>query len=151
PLIPVSPKFGHVQTGIPGHVRPESSVTIDRNDRSRCSGIPTREANAHSDYQERVINADVGDTVVTRLFGPEWPDQPMRVIVNDGVRQALGREEEALAQAKGQTTGTLAMGGERMPLPRYSAILPMTGFEGDIEQACLTAGQSAGNIDSVMP
>ncbi len=38
--IPVDTKIGHVQTGIPGHDRPESSVTIDRNDRSRWSGIP---------------------------------------------------------------------------------------------------------------
>lgn len=113
--------------------------------------LAAREANAHPDYQARVIQADVGDTVVTKLFGPEWPDQPMRVIVNEGVRGALGREDEAIAQAQGQTMGTLDMGGERVQLPRYSAILPMPGFVGDLEQACLTAGQSAGNIAAVLP
>ena len=33
------PKIGHVERGIAGHVRPESSVTMGRNRRSRCSGI----------------------------------------------------------------------------------------------------------------
>jgi hypothetical protein len=32
-------------------------------------------------------------------------------------------------------------------VPRYNAILPTRDFDGDIEQACLSAGQSAGNID----
>lgn len=67
------------------------------------------------------------------------------------MREALGREGEAIARAQGQTMGTLEMDGERVQLPRYSAILPMRGFVGDIEQACLTAGQSAGNIDAVLP
>ena len=38
------------------------------------------------------------------------------------------------------------LNGQTIPLPRYSAILPTRDFKGDIEQACLTAGQSAGNI-----
>jgi NAD(P)H-dependent flavin oxidoreductase YrpB (nitropropane dioxygenase family) len=36
-------------------------------------------------------------------------------------------------------------------MPRYSAILPTRDFNGDIEQACLTAGQSAGNIGEILP
>lgn len=113
--------------------------------------LAAAEANAHPGYQDRVVRADVGDTVVTRLFGPEWPDQPMRVIVNKGTREALGREDEATAEAAGRTMGTVDIGGERVPLPYYSAILPMRSFEGDLERACLTAGQSAGNIDAVLP
>jgi NAD(P)H-dependent flavin oxidoreductase YrpB (nitropropane dioxygenase family) len=43
------------------------------------------------------------------------------------------------------------LNGEKIPVPRYSAILPTRNFECDIEQACLTAGQSAGNIDAILP
>ncbi|MFN3545985.1 MAG: NAD(P)H-dependent flavin oxidoreductase [Mesorhizobium sp.] len=109
------------------------------------------EANAHPAYKKKVEQADVGDTVLTSIYGPEWPDQPMRAILNDGLRAALGREAEAIAAAEGEMAGTVDIGGSRVPLPRYSAILPMRSFEGDIEQTCLTAGQSAGNIDAILP
>lgn len=113
--------------------------------------LAAAEADAHPDYQRKVIEADVGDTVRTRLFGPEWPDQPMRVIVTAGMRAARGRESAARAEGAGQAMGSVELGGRRVPLPPFSAILPMASFEGDIEQACLTAGQSAGNIQEVLP
>jgi NAD(P)H-dependent flavin oxidoreductase YrpB (nitropropane dioxygenase family) len=109
------------------------------------------EANAHSSYKRKVEQADVGDTVITGIYGPEWPDQPMRAILNEGLRAALGREAAAAAEAEGQAMGTVEIGGMEVPLPRYSAVLPMRSFQGDIEYACLTAGQSAGNIDEVLP
>lgn len=113
--------------------------------------LASREANAHKDFKRKVVEADVGDTVVTSIYGPEWPDQPMRVIVNDGARAAIGREAQAIEEAEGQVIGSTGLGGRTIPLPRYSAILPMRDFEGDIEQACLTAGQSVGNITEILP
>jgi NAD(P)H-dependent flavin oxidoreductase YrpB (nitropropane dioxygenase family) len=113
--------------------------------------LASSEANAHADFKRKVVEADVGDTVVTTIYGPEWPDQPMRIIVNEGARVAIGREADAIRDAEGQTMGTTMLGGQRVPLPRHSAILPMHDFEGDIEQACLTAGESVGNIEEIMP
>jgi NAD(P)H-dependent flavin oxidoreductase YrpB (nitropropane dioxygenase family) len=113
--------------------------------------LAAREAEAHYSYKERVLSADVGDTAILSIYGPEWPDQPMRAIVNDGARVALGREAEAIEDAKGQTIGSTVLNGQTIPVPRYSAILPTRGFNGDIEQACLTAGQSAGNIAEILP
>jgi NAD(P)H-dependent flavin oxidoreductase YrpB (nitropropane dioxygenase family) len=75
----------------------------------------------------------------------------MRAIVNDGARVALGREAEAIGDAKGQIIGSTVLNGQKIPVPRYSAILPTRDFGGDIDQACLTAGQSAGNIDEILP
>jgi NAD(P)H-dependent flavin oxidoreductase YrpB (nitropropane dioxygenase family) len=85
-----------------------------------------------------------------RTYGPEWPDQPIRAIVNDGVRVALGREAEAVRDAEGQIIGSTVLNGQTISVPRYSAILPTRDFDGDIEQACLTAGQSAGNIEEIL-
>lgn len=113
--------------------------------------LAAHEAEAHDSYKERVLSADVGDTAILSIYGPEWPDQPMRAIVNDGARAALGREAEAIEDAKGQTIGSTVLNGQTIPVPRYSAILPTRGFDGNIEQACLTAGQSAGNIDAILP
>jgi NAD(P)H-dependent flavin oxidoreductase YrpB (nitropropane dioxygenase family) len=64
---------------------------------------------------------------------------------------ALGREAEAIGGAKGQIIGSTVLNGQTIPVPRYSAILPTRDFNGDIEQACLTAGQSAGNIGEILP
>lgn len=113
--------------------------------------LASLEAEAHDDYKARVQAADVGDTAILSIYGPEWPDQPMRAIVNDGARAALGREAEATRDAEGQVVGSTVLNGQTIPVPRYSAILPTPDFDGDIEQACLTAGQSAGNIDEVLP
>ena len=113
--------------------------------------LASQEAEAHDAYKQHVLSADVGDTAILSIYGPEWPGQPMRVIVNDGARVALGRESEAIADAKDQSMGSTVLNGQKIPLPRYSAILPTRDFEGDIEQAGLTAGQSAGNITEILP
>ena len=33
------------------------------------------EAEAHDGYKGRVVSADVGDTAILSIYGPEWPDQ----------------------------------------------------------------------------
>jgi NAD(P)H-dependent flavin oxidoreductase YrpB (nitropropane dioxygenase family) len=113
--------------------------------------LASQEAEAHDAYKDHVLSADVGDTAILSIYGPEWPGQAMRAIVNDGARVALGREPEAIADAEGQVIGSTVLNGQTIPLPRYSAILPTRDFDGDIEQACLTAGQSAGNIGAILP
>jgi NAD(P)H-dependent flavin oxidoreductase YrpB (nitropropane dioxygenase family) len=113
--------------------------------------LASEEAEAHDAYKDRVLSADVGDTAILSIYGPEWPGQAMRAIVNDGARVALGREPEAIGDAAGQIIGSTVLNGQKIPMPRYSAILPTRDFDGDIEQACLTAGQSAGNIDEILP
>ena len=113
--------------------------------------LASQEAEAHDSYKDRVLSSDVGDTAILSIYGPEWPGQPMRAIVNDGARVALGRELEAIRDAEGQIIGSTALNGQIIPTPRYSAILPTRDFDGDIEQACLTAGQSAGNIGEILP
>jgi NAD(P)H-dependent flavin oxidoreductase YrpB (nitropropane dioxygenase family) len=113
--------------------------------------LASLEAEAHDAYKARVLSADVGDTAMLSIYGPEWPDQAMRAIINDGARVALGREAAAIKDAEGQVIGSTVLNGQTIPVPRYSAILPTRDFNGDIEQACLTAGQSAGNIDEILP
>ncbi|HSM97328.1 MAG TPA: nitronate monooxygenase [Rhizomicrobium sp.] len=109
------------------------------------------EADAHSDYKNRVVNAQAGGTAMTSVFGPEWPGQPLRALVNEAVRASAGREEAALADAKGQLIGTTEIGGVTVPVPRYSALLPTRAFDADLEWACLTAGECSANIKSVEP
>ena len=113
--------------------------------------LASQEAEAHDAYKAHVLSADVGDTAILSIYGPEWPDQPMRAIINDGARIALGRECDATREAQGQIIGSTILNGQTIPVPRYSAILPTRDFDGDVGQACLTAGQSVGNIDEILP
>ncbi|MBV9509475.1 MAG: hypothetical protein JO303_04250 [Caulobacteraceae bacterium] len=43
------------------------------------------------------------------------------------------------------------LGGESVPVPRYSALLPTRAFNADLEWACLTAGECAANIETLEP
>jgi NAD(P)H-dependent flavin oxidoreductase YrpB (nitropropane dioxygenase family) len=111
--------------------------------------LASKEADAHEGYKQRVLEAKTGSTAITTVFGPEWPGQPLRALVNEAVRVSAGREVEALAEAQGQTIGKTLLGGQPIPVPRYSAILPTRAFNADLEWACLTAGESAANIQSI--
>src|SRR4051794_23382018 len=95
--------------------------------------LAAQESEAHDSYKAHVLSADVGDTAILSIYGPEWPGQPMRTILNAGARAALGREAEAIAEAKDQIIGSTVLNGHTIPLPRYSAILPTRDFNGDIE------------------
>lgn len=111
--------------------------------------LAATESAAHEDYKGAVVAADVGDTAILSIYGPEWPGQPVRAILNGGARDAIGREAEAIAEATGQIVGSTDLNGSTVPVPRYSALLPTKDFEGDLQQTCLTAGQGVGNITDV--
>ena len=114
--------------------------------------LATEEANAHQEYKERVLKATVADTVGTKMFGPEWPDEPLRVIRNRVVDQWAGREAEiATLPASEETIGESLVAGERVAMPKFSVMLPTPDTTGDFDEMCLTAGESSGNIDTLKP
>jgi len=47
--------------------------------------------------------------------------------------------------------GTTVLGGQTIPVPCYSAILPTRAFNADLEWACLTAGECSATIRKVEP
>lgn len=105
------------------------------------------EANAHMEYKNRVLRAEVGDTIRTSLFGPEWPGQPLRVLRNRVVKQWGDRPADSIPDASGEAPiGTTIINGEVLPLPKFSVMLPTPETSGDFEEMCLTAGESSGNI-----
>jgi len=111
----------------------------------------SHEANLHTEYKARILAASVGDTMRSALFDVEWPDAPVRVLRNGIVRESESRggrrvERDGTLQAP---IGSTVLGGVRMPMPKFSAILPTPETEGDLEQMCLTVGEGAGNIDEL--
>ena len=114
--------------------------------------VASQEANAHEEYKQRIVAAGAIDTVRTTIFGPEWPHQPVRVIRNRVVNEWAGREEEVLYSADPtQVIGQTVLGGQQVPLPRFSALLPTPETTGDFEEMCLIAGESAGLVKDIKP
>ncbi len=102
--------------------------------------VACREADAHPDYQARIVRARARDTVITRLFGPEWPDVPMRVIRNGVVDGSAPR----------RTVGTTQLFGQTYDMPYASAVLPTRATNGDLDAMCLAAGESVDGIHAIM-
>lgn len=106
--------------------------------------LASREANAHPEYQRRVVAAaGPEDTIVTTLFGPEHPGEPLRCLRNRAVTDPL-RSPEVIGQT--------LVAGQPYPMPRFSAIPPTRDTEGDVDEMCLYAGgESCAAITDVLP
>ncbi len=114
--------------------------------------VASREAYAHDEYKRRVVAATTTDVTLTTLFGPEWPDQPMRVLRNRVVHEWTGREDQVPPPSNPpQFIGRTVLGGQEVPLPKFSALLPTPDTTGDFEEMCLAAGESAGLVKDIRP
>ena len=113
--------------------------------------LATEESNAHPTYKQRVVEAGPGDLAKTFLFGPEWPDAPMRVIRNRVVREWAGRDSATPSPPDSpQKIGTTKIGDMPYDMPKFAAILPTPETDGDFEEMCLAAGESAALIHDVV-
>jgi NAD(P)H-dependent flavin oxidoreductase YrpB (nitropropane dioxygenase family) len=107
--------------------------------------VASAESLAHREYKSAIVNAQAADTSITRIFGPEWPDAPMRVLRNQAVRDA----ENGVVES--QPIGHTVLFGQSYALPPHSAVLPTRETSGNLDQMCLAAGTSAGLISSIEP
>ena len=114
--------------------------------------VASTEAYAHQEYKQRIVAAKVDDITRTSIFGPEWPDQPMKVIRNRVVREWAGRDDRTPPPADPpQLIGRTLLGGQQYQMPKYSAALPTPDSSGDFEEMCLAAGESAGLVKGIKP
>jgi NAD(P)H-dependent flavin oxidoreductase YrpB (nitropropane dioxygenase family) len=113
--------------------------------------VASREAHAHPEWQRRIVAASVDDVARTCIFGPEWPDQPMKVIRNRVVAEWEGRGERTPWGEPPREIGRRLVGPEPYAMPRFSALLPTPDTTGDFDEMCLAAGESAGLVGEVEP
>jgi enoyl-[acyl-carrier protein] reductase II len=114
--------------------------------------VASREAFAHEEYKRRVVAATVDDITRTSLFGPEWPDQPMKVIRNRVVREWAGQDNKTPPPPESPTPiGETVLFGDKYPMPKFSAVLPTADTQGDFDEMCLAAGESAGLTKNIKP
>ncbi len=113
--------------------------------------VASQEAFAHDEYKRRILKAEAAETVRTTIFGPEWPHQPMRVIRNRVVNEWIDREKEVVYNGPTEFIGATNIAGQHVPLPKFSALLPMPETVGDFDAMCLTAGESVGLVKEIKP
>lgn len=102
----------------------------------------TKESNAHPRFKRRLVEAESHDTVITDLFDVGWPGRRHRVLRN------------ALTGTAGQTLprdfiAAVTAGGQRHPLPRYSAMVPLQQTEGCIDEMAMYCGESVDAVRSL--
>jgi NAD(P)H-dependent flavin oxidoreductase YrpB (nitropropane dioxygenase family) len=108
--------------------------------------VASEESAAHPEYKMRLVAAQPEDTVITTVFGPEWPDAPMRVLMNNAVRRAHAERSPAPS-----TIGETTVFGHQYQMPLNSSILPTVHTHGDFDEMCFAAGAGLSFVTKVEP
>lgn len=107
--------------------------------------VAATESDAHPIYVEKLIEAEAKDTILTETFSENWPNAPHRV---------LRSSAEAAQRFKGDVVGERAYTwdpGVRVPVPRFSSVVPLKGFTGHIEAMPHWAGESVTAVKRRQP
>lgn len=115
--------------------------------------LASDEAAASAGYKQRIVDASAEDTVLTSLFDLGWPQAPHRTLRNRTVAawEAAGRPPSGSRPGEGDVVGRVTLGGVAIDVPRYSEIPPVAGYEGDLDDAALYAGESCSLVRDVRP
>ena len=106
------------------------------------------EANAHPEYKRRLVDSP-GKTLRTNAFGPEWPDQPYRLLATRAVQSAEANIRGAEPQQHDTIGRTrLFPHSVNMPydIPIRSALPPTPETTGDWESMAYPAGEGVGAV-----
>jgi NAD(P)H-dependent flavin oxidoreductase YrpB (nitropropane dioxygenase family) len=104
--------------------------------------VACAESGAHPLYVQALIAANAADTCLTEAFSEQWPDAPHRVL----------RSAVAAANAtRDAVVGEIEFGGERLPIARFSPVVPTARTSGNIAAMALYAGESVTHVRSVQP
>jgi nitronate monooxygenase len=111
------------------------------------------EANAHPEYKRRLVDS-LGKTLRTNAFGPEWPDQPYRLLATHAVRSAEASVRGADPQQHdiiGRTQLFPHSANTPYDMPIRSALPPTPETSGDWESMVYPAGEGVGAVRSTAP
>ena len=116
--------------------------------------LASHEADAHPQYKQRVLAAEVDGTLRNNIFGPEFPDATTRGLRNRLVREWEGRDQPApykLASPEQMPLiGEADIFGLKVPMTRFSGFPPTSNATGDLEEMSLLAGESVGLTNEMM-
>ena len=113
--------------------------------------VAAAEANAHPEYQRRLVGSP-GRTLRTNAFGPEWPDQPYRLLATPAVRDAESAAGGSCPHAKiGRTRLFPHSANAPYDMPPRSALPPTPETTGDWDAMAYPAGQGVGTVRRIAP
>lgn len=89
--------------------------------------VASDEANAHDDYKRRLKEANGEDTVITHVYGPEFPAfNPMRVIRNETIRKWENKIEDLPKERdKLESIGRTVFAGQEKDVKPFDSIIPV--------------------------
>jgi nitronate monooxygenase len=111
--------------------------------------VASEEANAHSLYKQKILNATDTDTHYGIVFNIGWSNAPHRVLQNSTVEAWESAEDPR--KERPNEDQVVAHYGNGDPILRYSDALPLPNITGDVEALALYAGQSVGLIHDLKP
>ncbi|NJC85302.1 NAD(P)H-dependent flavin oxidoreductase [Planosporangium mesophilum] len=114
--------------------------------------VASVEAYANEEYKQRLVRSD-GATIVTKVFGPEWPDQSYRVLATPFAVEADANPPAEFTQGAPIGHTTLFPHSAKLPydMPRYSNLPPSVDTTGDWDLMVYPAGTGVGAITSIDP
>jgi len=102
------------------------------------AGVDAAQGCVNSEGTPRSVRGLIEDTVHTLLFGGGWPDAPHRVLRTPFVERWLPEERRGQEQRPDEATvGETRMGGERVPVARFTSLPPSADASGDIAAMAL--------------
>jgi NAD(P)H-dependent flavin oxidoreductase YrpB (nitropropane dioxygenase family) len=115
--------------------------------------VATTEAAVHPEHKRRIVEGSGEQTVLSSIFGPEWPHfNPMRVLRNRVVDEWTDRLSEVpVVRDDLPVIGHTVFNGQPMEMHKFNVILPTDDTEGDWEEMPWLAGQGAGLIHEIRP
>lgn len=115
--------------------------------------VAAREANAHPEYKRRLVESS-GNTLRTNAFGPEWPDQPYRLLATPAVLRAAAGVPGAEPRKHDHIGRTrLFPHSANVPydMPVRSALPPTSDTSGDWESMAYPAGEGVEAVRTIAP
>ncbi|MEW1724504.1 nitronate monooxygenase [Streptomyces sp. NPDC093109] len=105
--------------------------------------VPSTESAAHPLFKDRVVAAGSRDTVVTSVFDIGWPGRRHRVLRNPLTGSGQRRPATFIAVTEA--------GGRRLPVPRYSAAVPVARTTGRVAEMAMYCGVSCAGVSGRGP
>ncbi|MGH4031324.1 NAD(P)H-dependent flavin oxidoreductase [Actinomycetota bacterium Odt1-20B] len=115
--------------------------------------VASREAQVHPEHHRRLINSLGEDTVLSGIFGPEWPEfNPMRVQRDRVVAEWNDRRAEVpTVRDDLEQVGTTVFEGAETVLRKFNVLPPVPATEADWEEMPWLMGQGVGLVHDVRP
>ncbi|MCX4851327.1 nitronate monooxygenase family protein [Streptomyces sp. NBC_00893] len=115
--------------------------------------VASREAQVHPEHHRRLIASLGEDTVLSGVFGPEWPEfNPMRVQRDRVVSEWNDRLAEVpTVRDELEQVGTTVFQGEETVLRKFNVLPPVPATEADWEEMPWLMGQGVGLVHDIRP